>query len=248
MRKSKKHILGVFAAMNQGEILESHGNVAENSAKKNRNRNMEELPFCFDNGGVIENNSENEEVAESKRTTEEEGWEMDNVIEIRSVSQLMEIRKQVNLGDPFYSHGNYRLMDDLDFHEKKWFPMGGSAEAPFCGTFDGNGHTIKNLRIIGRKKDCVGFFGYLKGAKVRNFSIEGNVKGGICTGALVGVSVESTISSCFVSAKVNGSSCTGGFVGSNLGKITHCFFSGIVSNKTGLPIFSAHNEISYSEK
>lgn len=55
---------------------------------------------------------------------------------------------------------NYILQVDIDLKSHKIDPIG-SKNHPFTGTFDGNGHIIKNLKI---KKDSgnVGLFGYVK--------------------------------------------------------------------------------------
>lgn len=229
MTKSNKCKVSLFAAKNKGEIIDCRANMADSSV--HANKKIIVPPFCCENIGVIENSAENDESQETKNISENDDcWQMENVIEIHSVRQLQEISKQVNLGDPFYSCGNYRLMEDLNFHERKWISMGYNKIIPFSGTFDGNGHAITNLYIAGGKKEYVGFFGYLRHAKVRNLSLEGKVKGGKCTGAVAGFCDDSLISSCFVSANVSGNDCTGGFVGANKGKIMHCFYAGTVKH------------------
>ena len=55
---------------------------------------------------------------------------------------------------------NYLLQVDIDLKEIDFTPIG-TKEHPFTGTFDGNGHIIKNLKIDS-KDDNVGLFGYVK--------------------------------------------------------------------------------------
>lgn len=238
MWSTRKNILGLFVAMNQGSIVECHGTISENLVKKQKKKYIH--PFCAQNTGFIENKLEsqlgNESINESISVEEEEAVAAEqsiesSVIEIRSASQLLEISKQVNTGDPFYCNGNYKLLKDLDLQNKKWIPMGMSELSPFSGTFDGNGHSIKNLSVKGNKKDCIGFFGYLKNANICNLSIEGKIKGGKYTGAIAGVSEDSVVTSCFASAVISGSYCAGGFIGKNTGKILHCYYSGAVKYK-----------------
>ena len=56
-----------------------------------------------------------------------------------------------------------------------WTPMG-TSEKPFTGTFDGQGHTIKNLNIVEETakegKAYIGFFGYAKNATIKNVTFE----------------------------------------------------------------------------
>ena len=52
------------------------------------------------------------------------------------------------------------LQADIDLNGVAWTPIG-TEEKPFTGTFDGQGHTISNLKLTG--EEYVGFFGYVKG-------------------------------------------------------------------------------------
>ncbi len=48
---------------------------------------------------------------------------------------------------------------------EQWIPIGKDQEHPFCGTFDGKGHTISGLYIVNKEKtyDAVGLFSWLAG-------------------------------------------------------------------------------------
>lgn len=62
---------------------------------------------------------------------------------------------------------------------KLWIPLGFSDEAPFSGTFNGNGFTIKNISIDDQSGDYkyIGFFGLVKGGTVHNVALENvNIK------------------------------------------------------------------------
>ena len=56
-----------------------------------------------------------------------------------------------------------------------WTPVG-SEDQPFTGSFDGNGHTIKNLALVENEakegKAYIGFFGYAKDATIKNLTFE----------------------------------------------------------------------------
>ena len=81
--------------------------------------------------------------------------------------------------------GNIVLDGDIDLSELavatrssavyNWTPMG-TSEKPFTGTFDGQGHTIKNLNIVEEAakegKAYIGFFGYAKNATIKNVTFE----------------------------------------------------------------------------
>ena len=75
------------------------------------------------------------------------------------------------------------LGDDIDLNDltrsrtlaSNWTPVG-TEEAPFTGTFDGNGYTIKNLTLVESEakegKAYIGFFGYAKDATIKNVTFE----------------------------------------------------------------------------
>lgn len=54
-----------------------------------------------------------------------------------------------------------------------WTPMG-SSTSPYTGTFDGQGHKITVLSINATADDA-GFFGYVNGATIKNFTLAGSV-------------------------------------------------------------------------
>ncbi|MBR4049036.1 MAG: hypothetical protein IKK09_00920 [Clostridia bacterium] len=116
----------------------------------------------------------------------------------------------------------------------------GTANAPFIGSYDGQGKLITNLYISRANTDNVGLFGYVKGtaekqASISNVHIElagemslslndknlgdvtvvqGNVTGKNNVGGLVGSAVNADITNCsVVKGNVIGSSAVGGLVG-----------------------------------
>lgn len=126
--------------------------------------------------------------------------------------------------------GDYVLMKNLDKNsagydelintEHGWNPIGDDGTS-FTGTFDGNGHEIRNLYIERSETDYIGLFGYTKGAKINNLSlVDADVSGKEFVGGLVGGSdklftEENKISDSYVSGDVTGYSTVGGLVGSN---------------------------------
>ncbi|MEE1121927.1 MAG: hypothetical protein UHT92_09650, partial [Prevotella sp.] len=92
---------------------------------------------------------------------------------------LTYVADQINNGE--WTDANFILGGDIDLSAitraavSNWTPMG-TSEKPFTGTFDGNGHTIKNLTIIEQEakegKAYIGFFGYAKNATIKNVTFE----------------------------------------------------------------------------
>ena len=68
---------------------------------------------------------------------------------------------------------------DLDNNGRGWAPIGEYYYYPFSGTFDGNGHTIKGLRIEDTQTGYAGLFGYLTGT-VKDLILEDVSVSGTC--------------------------------------------------------------------
>jgi hypothetical protein len=68
-------------------------------------------------------------------------------------------------------NGDYELYGNLDLSGyTNWEPIGDEAH-PFTGKFNGNGYTITGLRFTGSSAKHVGFFGYIRGAKIENLKV-----------------------------------------------------------------------------
>ena len=106
------------------------------------------------------------------------------------------------------------LMADITVSD--WTPIGQKGGTKFNGTFDGNGKTVtingiaKNLDAA--FDDCVGFFGAVENAKVKNLTVAGNVSGKNAAGIVARVFSGATIESCVNKADVTATSKAGGIV------------------------------------
>ena len=69
-----------------------------------------------------------------------------------------------------------------------------ASDAAFTGTFDGQGHTIRNLTITGEDGIAVGLFGCIANTEVGNFTLENaSTEGTIMVADAVGYSFTSTV-------------------------------------------------------
>ena len=66
------------------------------------------------------------------------------------------------------------LTQDVDLKNADWTPIG-SLSNRFQGTFDGNGHTVKGLKVS--DQEYAGLFGYAENAVIRNVVVRGSVLG-----------------------------------------------------------------------
>lgn len=141
------------------------------------------------------------------------GTETDPYI-IETAEQLDAVRNNLR--------ASYRLNADIEFTEadfaeggkfynegKGWIPINN-----FSGTFDGNGHVIRNI-VINGSTSYTGFFGSCgSNAKIMNMGIEnGKIKGDYYVGGIVGGSHNCIIEKCYYAGTVNGNSYIGGIVG-----------------------------------
>lgn len=125
-----------------------------------------------------------------------------------------------------------KLSKDIDLTGYDWIPIGGSS-AGFCGTLDGNGHTV----TININKDCtaeaeyIGLVGALgEGGWINNLSVQGEISvvntqpdtRTAYVGGIVSIMSSETrgISNCKSSVEIDAENCkyVGGIVGSFTGK------------------------------
>ena len=132
-----------------------------------------------------------------------------------------------------------KLTADIDLAGYDWTPMN-----KLYGTFDGDGHMVKNL-YINSTKYPLGIFGYLQdGAKVLNLGVTGNV---ICTassnaqaGGIAGyMNSGSSVENCYSSVNVSSKKHAGGIAGYTAAGaiITNCYASGDITTTSANECF-----------
>ena len=127
---------------------------------------------------------------------------------------------------------HFKLMVNIDLSDFRYgealIAQGGWWErTPFVGVFDGNGHTISHLTIVG--EDNLGLFGYLgSGAEVRDLGVlDVNISGSDFVGTIAGF-CEGNLIRCYSSGTVRGAGGVGGLAGSSWETINQCHSSCIV--------------------
>lgn len=119
------------------------------------------------------------------------------------------------------------LMDNIDMKDAEWTPIG-SADKPFSGNFDGNGHTISGLNYSG---EYAGLFGYMNNGTISNIKLaDSSFANGTASGGICAVNNGGTIENSAVDNVAVSGGTAGGICGQNSGAITDCFFSGNVSS------------------
>nr|WP_312579423.1 GLUG motif-containing protein [Sedimentibacter sp.] len=180
--------------------------------------------------------------------------------EISSVDDLLAMAERVNSSMYNEIHASYTLTCDLDMTDVDYIPIGACeyfypeyyeanpVDYGFCGTFDGNNHTISNIKYVSTvhkydgtgPENNLGMFARLgEGSIVKNLNISNayidyvkdenfeeiirdyiDVRAGILSGYFKG----SLIENCNVNGIVNGITCVGGLVGNadDSGSIINC--------------------------
>ena len=93
-----------------------------------------------------------------------------STLTISDAQGLIVLSTKVNKGTT-YSGTTVILDADIDFTEKTLEPMGKGYTRYFGGTFDGQGHTISNLKMNSASQ-FTGLFGYSEGFTVKNLVID----------------------------------------------------------------------------
>ena len=147
----------------------------------------------------------------------------ENPYRIATAKQLVAVRNDLA--------AHYVLNNDIDLSGySSWNPIG-DAVYSFSGSFDGNGHVIRNMTIEVQTSDSyLGLFGYASGAKLTNVVLEdAAIRGTLSTGnhqvaLLVGKTSKTTLSDCTVSGSIqlvanDTSLAIGGIVGQTEGAV-----------------------------
>ena len=163
---------------------------------------------------------------------------VDKPYEISSAAELAWFRDYVNNESQYASqYASATLTEDIDLsefchaadaatntEELSWDPIGNGRM--YCGTFDGNGKTIRNL-YINTTYIFRGFFGYANGGSIKNITFDNaKVKNtnkfgtGILTGGFEKCTIENI--KILANCSVEGTENTGGIAGSGAGNISNC--------------------------
>lgn len=167
-----------------------------------------------------------------------EGWsnflaiadETKTTFHIRSVADFEKFRDHTN---SHVVYENVELDADIDFNNKEWtVNIGDDTGWAFEGVFNGNGHTISNLKVTNK---YAGLFARVQDGQVRNLTIKNctfvgtDAAGAVC-GRLIGSGVISGIESVFSENNVvkSAKECGGivGHVSSFSPQIKNCVVKG----------------------
>jgi len=176
-------------------------------------------------------------------TVNSEGYipEGEGTMENPYLTYSVEDLKRIGNDEEWILDKHYKMMNDIILEkpnekESNWTPIG-TFDAPFTGTFNGNGKVIFGMviRKIPHDNKYIGLFSAISGetAKIERLGLE-NMN--ICldldtavsaiTGALVGINIGGTIKDCYSEGIITGGrNYTGGLIGALVGSTVEGCYS-----------------------
>ena len=168
--------------------------------------------------------------------TEEEPYSIATAEQLRYMSLLVDTHYQS------FGGSHYRLTADIDLGAAwdtdgtltlgtPWTPIGSDAGV-FCGSFDGQGHTISGLYINSPPASFQGLFKSIgTGSTVKNVGItDSYIKAKDYVGGIAGLSFNGTIANCYHTGAVSGDGYVGGILGmGTLDAVSGVYHAGSVS-------------------
>ncbi|MBO8434971.1 MAG: S-layer homology domain-containing protein [Tyzzerella sp.] len=193
---------------------------------------LPELPNFQSNGILIDTYTASQIFAVGSGTQEDPYL-------ISTLEQFKSFRDSVNSGVQ-YGDTYIKLTDDIDLNNENWIPIGNAKDNIFfAGYFDGDGHTISNLKIDGITSQGIGLFGYTSNSyggvsnlTVHNVDINTTT---FYTGAVFGysASVNDNIKVTGDIKVLSSTSYVGVICGCNQGIISNSSVSGNTTNVSG---------------
>ncbi|MGN0006707.1 MAG: DUF6562 domain-containing protein [Alistipes sp.] len=154
---------------------------------------------------------------------------LNGVYSISNANGLFAFAKSVNEDHNNYSGKTIKLIADIDLENALWEPVGQTGVTTFNGTFDGDNHTISNLKVVSTSDNnyyVSGLFGWLNVATVKNVKVVGaNISAHSYTGVIAGYMeapadiYTCTIDNCHVENATVDSTVNGGAKGAKVGGI-----------------------------
>ena len=155
------------------------------------------------------------------KTTKEPAKDTEGNYVIAEPSELAWLADQVNgvsraAGNTFAGQ-TFKMTADLDLRKHPWMPIGNST-TNFQGTFDGQGHVIRNLVVNMPGKSDAGLFGMTTNGEIKNLVIEdAKITGRLNVGVVAGTPYTSKYTNITLQGliQVEGMAYVGGIGGKN---------------------------------
>lgn len=159
--------------------------------------------------------------------------------QIKDEAGLIKLRDYVNGTGSREADRHYALIDHITMSDTPFRPIGktraGGYDGDFRGTFDGDGHSIKNLKLDNSETNTIGLFKTIgEGAVIKNLAvtdcnidIENDGSNGLDLGPITGTTSNATIDNCYTTGTIKVTSTKdvhmGGIAGDCNCVITNCY-------------------------
>lgn len=166
-------------------------------------------------------------------------------VSITTAAELAWLAKQQNI----FRGYTFKLTADIDLNNREWTPIGSTYT--FNGNFDGQGHTVSNLKCTNSREG--GLFAKIINATVKNVTVSGSVSfntdndacqlGGIVAHVLDNSTITDCTNQCAITATGSGNRCdVGGIAGYVHNQGNNCNFT--ISNNTNTGNVSGNGKTS----
>ena len=165
---------------------------------------------------------------------------------VNNTTQLQAMNN--HLGSSYALGRDIFAQETTTWNKGAGFAPVGSKDAPFTGTFDGNGYRVYDLTIQRAKEDNVGLFGVTRGARIADTTlVDARIRGQDKTGGIVGWATDGTLLHGDVVRKRDGSASEGapqngteadikgnGSVGGLVGRLMNSTIDGFSQNASAV--------------
>nr|MDE5561609.1 hypothetical protein [Bacteroidaceae bacterium] len=176
---------------------------------------------CYRRDYIIGDDAEGVQTFAVEMIATENAWDGKTVSEPEAIDNIYQLSSGAELAW-FAGHINAKaegqnavLTRDIDLGDYDWTPIGTSANIPYSGVFNGDGHSISGLYIGNPEASYQGLFGYLKNGEISNVTVDGTVSAKQYVGGIAGMLHDNAcIDRCVNLAEISGTSYVGGIAGS----------------------------------
>lgn len=195
------------------------------------------LTGCANNKKAQDNSEQqNNEVSkvENKDLFDGGSGSEEDPYKISSAESLLKLASSVNDGSQGgFANKYFLLTSDIDLADVDWTPIGNMNDKEkhstfFLGSFDGDNHTILNLKYVSEEFNCgAGLFGVscgtVKNLTVTNATVTVSEESSLAIAAVVGYNM-GVVDNVTLSGEctVTGNNCVGGIVGGNNNQVSNC--------------------------
>ncbi len=125
-------------------------------------------PFSFIKTGVFDSVTQVSAYSTSWSSYTQRPTYANGAYVIKNAKELAYISRYISS----YRSSTIKLENDIDLSSHNWIPIGTTSSNYFYGTFDGQGHYIRNMYVASNSGEYNGLFGYVYSATIKNVYFE----------------------------------------------------------------------------